>query len=322
MALRPLDGTLLLWEIGKGSPHRESAEVSVWGAGLLQEDVLSLRGPACLLLCRGHLKVLDVSKREEEAVRVFHLLWEGEGPAAHGETLTELRREGEMIYVFCPKNSTGARDLATAVGGKRIKVPLPFKGDDVVVMWGACLIGIPDEVKVLNNVPPLNKISELTRLLHNGVPVPPFSTEKPLEGGWLARVKNHQGGKDLLSGRKVGDFYVKKLPLVKEFRVHVWKGQSIRLGMKVPRREKIHPWIRSYDGGWKLSYGKDAQEGLVKGVREAAKKAVKALGLDFGAVDVGVTEDGTVYVLEVNRRPGLEGNTTKAYALHLKEVAA
>lgn len=255
-----------------------------------------------------------------------------------------------MIYVFCPKNSTGARDLATAVGGKRIKVPLPFKGGDVVVLWGACLIGIPDEVKVLNNLPPISKMKELHTLKEKGVPVPPFSTVKPSEGGWLARVKNHQGGKDLLSGRKVGDFYVKKLPLVKEFRVHVWKGQSIRLGMKVPRREKIHPWIRSYDGGWKLSYGKDAQEGLVKGVREAAKKAVKALGLDFGAVDVGVTgcprtmanytchacgspymdseggpsheKGGEVYVLEVNRRPGLEGNTTKAYALHLKEVAA
>lgn len=230
------------------------------------------------------------------------------------------------LYVYCPVGSTGARDLAAAAGAKRVKKPLPWKKGDTVVMWGACLIGIPDDVETLNNVPLLSKLSELKRFKEKGVSTVEFHVGlPPKEKGWLARVKNHQGGKDLLSGRKVGDFYTKKEDLVEEYRVHVWKGQSIRLGKKVPReglKKEPHPWIRSYDGGWKLSY---AGWQPPSGVRQAAKAAIEALGLDFGAVDVGVTGEGKVVVLEVNRRPGLEGNTTKIYAAHLtgkKEVAA
>lgn len=227
------------------------------------------------------------------------------------------------LYVYCPVGSTGARDLAKASGARRVKSlsSTRLKKGDLIVFWGAALAGDFDQIQTLNNVPGISKLLELKKLEKAGVRVPEFSLTP--KDGFLARVRNHQGGKDLLSGRQTGDFYVRRLSLEREFRVHVFQGQSIRLGMKVPRvGVKQHPWIRSYDGGWKLSYGQDAQQGVVSGVRSAAKAAVHALGLDFGAVDVGVSKEGKVYVLEVNRRPGLEGKTIEVYAACLKSIAA
>lgn len=70
-------------------------------------------------------------------------------------------------------------------------------------------------------------------------------------------------------------------------------------------------WIRSWDSGWRMVW----QEGAVKQRhRDIAHQAVSALGLDFGAVDIGELADGTLLVLEVNRAPGIEGSTLEAYA--------
>lgn len=84
-----------------------------------------------------------------------------------------------------------------------------------------------------------------------------------------------------------------------EYRVHIFKGQSIRIS------EKLFA-----DGG----YTTIKPTGRVYHVRKAAKKAVEALGLDFGAVDVLALEDGTPFVLEVNAAPGLGGTMPKVWA--------
>lgn len=150
-------------------------------------------------------------------------------------------------------------------------------------------------------------------------PLPP-----PVE--WLARSRNHVGGSDLLSTRLiVPDYWVKREEIAREFRVHSFLGRSIRAGMKtvrdglVPSQPGIavvsngyaHPWIRSYDAGWRVSYDGDS---VRQRHRDAAHAAVAALGLDFAAVDVAERPDGSVFVLEVNRAPGIEAGTIEAYA--------
>ena len=47
--------------------------------------------------------------------------------------------------------------------------------------------------------------------------------------------------------------------------------------------------------------------------KNAAIKAVEALDLDFGAVDIIETRQGEIFVLEVNTAPGLEGKTVESY---------
>jgi D-alanine-D-alanine ligase-like ATP-grasp enzyme len=49
-------------------------------------------------------------------------------------------------------------------------------------------------------------------------------------------------------------------------------------------------------------------------VLDAAKKALAATGLDFGAVDVIWNQHaGRAFVLEINTAPGLEGTTVEEY---------
>jgi glutathione synthase/RimK-type ligase-like ATP-grasp enzyme len=93
-----------------------------------------------------------------------------------------------------------------------------------------------------------------------------------------------------------------------EYRVHIFKGKSIRISEKE---------FYGRDGNHKL-YTTIKPTGEIKHVRKAAKKAVKALGLDFGAVDV-LEKDGQAYVLEVNAAPSLGGTLPELYAKTFKE---
>ena len=140
---------------------------------------------------------------------------------------------------------------------------------------------------------------------------------------WVGRVNDHIGGTDLLTPPPAPDYFVKKLNIVEEYRIHMFKGKSIRAGVKKLRDgfqipdaqariggQAASPWVRSYDGGWRIVY--DGFESK-KAMRELAAKAVETLWLDFGAVDLGKLADGSYIVLEVNRAPGLEGGTVNAY---------
>lgn len=135
---------------------------------------------------------------------------------------------------------------------------------------------------------------------------------------WVGRLNNHVGGNDLfrwLDAQEQGyginvDYWVKLLDIREEYRVHSFKGASIRAGVKIPRAGATpHGWIRSWDGGWMISY-----QGVRQAVRDIAHAAIAALDLDFGAVDIGKLADNSYMVLEVNRAPGLEGHTIDAYA--------
>lgn len=146
-----------------------------------------------------------------------------------------------------------------------------------------------------------------------GTPIPAAPRQAPVADlGWVGRMNDHTGGTDLLTPSVNPDYWVKKLTFAKEYRIHSFLGKSIRAGQKVPREGFATPssWIRSFDGGWRIKYddfkSKEAQRNL-------AAKAVEALGLQFGAVDIGELADGTLVVLEVNRAPGLEGGTVNAY---------
>lgn len=139
---------------------------------------------------------------------------------------------------------------------------------------------------------------------------------------WLARRNNHVGGRDLLAaaGAFEPQYYSKKEDIVEEYRIHMFRGRSIRAGKKVQRPTRpdghtpSHPWIRSFDAGWIIQY--DGFQST-KEMRKLAASALKALGLDFGAIDMAKTKDGRLIVLEVNRAPGVEGGTVEAYAKHI-----
>lgn len=246
------------------------------------------------------------------------------------------------IYVYCGRKSTGALELVNALGAKRLRKfdGLHFrdktrrhnlKDGDVVICWGESVPEF-DGVRVLNALDaPLNKQNELKRLLEKGVPCVRVSTSQELgpdsldRVGFIKRSNHHIGGNDLLNGIGRADYYVKKENFVKEYRIHSFNGRSIRAGIKVhregftlaaspaawlPNANLVHPWVRSFDGGWRIQYDDFKSTNRQ---RKIAHMAVAALGLTFGAVDVGELGDGTLKVLEVNRAPGIEGGTIASY---------
>lgn len=92
--------------------------------------------------------------------------------------------------------------------------------------------------------------------------------------------------------------YIDKERAPREYRVHIFNGKSIRISEK------------EFTNDGKYTTAKPRHN--VTHIRKAAKQAVAAVGLDFGAVDI-LANDDTCWVLEVNAAPGLGGTMPKLY---------
>jgi hypothetical protein len=152
--------------------------------------------------------------------------------------------------------------------------------------------------------------------------------EKPLANwptlppypGWIPRTNFHRAGRDFVRRNVAPDFWVKPLVLSEEWRVHVFKTKKgnyrvVRCAKKVPL-EGAHPWIRNYDLGWRFSY----EMGCPEEIKTIAREAIKALDLDFGAVDAGMdVNNAFAFVLEVNTCPALEDATLGKYVSNIIE---
>jgi hypothetical protein len=157
-----------------------------------------------------------------------------------------------------------------------------------------------------------------------GVPCVPWTTDKTVAQEWvkkskvLARTACQQAGsgiKVLEPGDEVPDaqLYTKYIPKKQEFRVHVFGGKTILVSEKRKKKGVDSDYvIRSNHKGWVFCY-KDVNE--PDGLRVLGVDAVRALGLDFGAVDIIYNEkQKKLYVLEVNSAPGLCTATLEAYS--------
>jgi glutathione synthase/RimK-type ligase-like ATP-grasp enzyme len=98
-----------------------------------------------------------------------------------------------------------------------------------------------------------------------------------------------------------------------EYRVHVFRGQVIDIQMKRKRNGAVGgTGIRNHANGWVYARAEitPPEELLLSSIN-----AVKLLGLDFGAVDIGHRViDNKFFVFEVNTAPGLEGTTLDKYS--------
>ena len=116
-----------------------------------------------------------------------------------------------------------------------------------------------------------------------------------------------------------GVLWTKYFKRNQEFRIHVWGPDVIDIQLKKKRNgATVDTRIRSYDNGWVF-----CRQGVASPqcVTEAAVAAVRALGLDFGAVDIGYNHHyRRPAVFEVNTAPGIEGTTVEHYANKIKEL--
>ena len=245
------------------------------------------------------------------------------------------------IEIYAPHRWSNVRPLLQALRetwGRDVKLlrnPNVEPEGDGLINWG----GIHSTIANLNSRLPINKHKELSLMKAAGVLVPVFAagiSDIPIReigyevGQMMPRSLHHRAAADLLSHTHTtgAALYVQRVPVEHEFRIHVFRPHpaedrwlSIRAGLKVKVREDAHPWIRTLGQGWNTDYGEACMSILrdYSIVRDAAKAAVKAVGLDFGAVDVGLS-GGYATVFEVNGAPGLaNAATAAAYARHINK---
>ncbi|AXH71994.1 MAG: glutathione synthase/Ribosomal protein S6 modification [Podoviridae sp. ctbj_2] len=242
--------------------------------------------------------------------------------------------------------SESAKALAAALGIKRLKEEASVwkpKAGDVVINWGrsntehaafngrARIINPPEAIAKA-----ANKLKAFKAFKEAGVPTPEWTEDVGEAVHWVregnsmvvARTKlsGHSGeGIVLVNRENIVDLprcqlyteYVKK---VNEFRLHVHKGNVFFIQRKARKKEvpdnEVNWQVRNHANGFIFAnQGVDVPEGH----KEAAVKAVAALGLDFGAVDLIETKKGECFVLEVNTACGMEGTTLDKYVEQFKE---
>lgn len=199
-------------------------------------------------------------------------------------------------------------------------------------MRGVRILNKPQAVKLA-----ANKLITLTELRRAGVAVPDFTTDLYTAQAWLDQGEivferhtltgNSGEGIQIVSQEydpedpdTIRDYlssaplYTKYVPKTTEFRVHVFRGEVIdyieKKKMASDRRpENFNRYISSVTLGWVFARSNIAD---LLPVKAAAIRAVSALGLDFGAVDIAYA-NGLPFVLEVNTAPGLQGTTLVKY---------
>ena len=157
--------------------------------------------------------------------------------------------------------------------------------------------------------------------------VPPFTVSKAEAQQWLTNGKRvfartilngHSGagivnvkGKDGILPE--APLYVEYVQKNAEFRAHVMKDKVFFIQQKKKRAdaEVTDKFIRSHKNGYVF-----CQNDIVvpKALEDLAIAAVKAVKLDFGAVDIILGKDNQLYVLEVNTAPGLDNSSAEKYA--------
>jgi hypothetical protein len=108
--------------------------------------------------------------------------------------------------------------------------------------------------------------------------------------------------------------YTKYKKKKNEYRVHVFKDEVIDITQKKKKvgAPTLNTKVRNHHNGW-VYCRSDIH--VPNDLSDLALKAVKALGLTHGAVDIIWNEkENKCYVLEVNTAPGLVGTTLIKYA--------
>lgn len=107
----------------------------------------------------------------------------------------------------------------------------------------------------------------------------------------------------------------------REFRIHIMKGKITYVQQKKRRdgyadMPEYSGVVRNYHTGW--IYATQMAQLNDEAKREALK-AIAALGLDYGAVDV-ITRRDEAWVLEVNTAPGMTGTNLTTFAANCLRI--
>ena len=210
-----------------------------------------------------------------------------------------------------------------------------YQGDvsaaEAVVSWGVPVSG--DRPTLNGNAARLNKLEQLVKLQEAGVRVPRFylgdiNPLNVIKFPLLARRLNHVDGTDIMPvlqaeempwRRTAGaDFFTEYVPRAEEIRVFVYRRQHLATYRKVLHDASLYREIGcTHRNGFEFEY----QDAEIEEATVLAARAVQALELDFGAVDILKGTDGNWYVLEVNTAPGVGTRNSVAARKLARKIA-
>lgn len=134
---------------------------------------------------------------------------------------------------------------------------------------------------------------------------PIFKTSYHSRGRGMILLENMADALNILSD----GYFEERQVSNREFRAHIIDGKCVYVDEKRPRERGVKTVIKNMANGYKFRRPlKEYHEDVIL----ESIKAVEALGLDFGAADIGVNENG-VWVYEVNSAPSLRTKTRKIY---------
>lgn len=148
----------------------------------------------------------------------------------------------------------------------------------------------------------------------------------------LARSSKHSKGRDVilvnsraewnaLTGDRYRHYTVPVFKKDREYRAHVLHGEVIKLQRKIPEDPAELVWSNDHARFSRVRLTNPSYAGIL----DVAVRAVEALGLDMGAVDIGTQgwDQGRgpreVIVFEVNTAPALNEETAERYAEKVRE---
>lgn len=235
-----------------------------------------------------------------------------------------------MIYLYpYRQGSRSANRIARELGGRCLRLEgssYDFNPKDTIINWGNSKCPYPG---VLNTPAALafaaNKRQAFKIFREKGVQCPNFATTREAvswdQSPTVVRHKltGHSGeGIEIVEAGDplpLAPLYVQYMKKKDEFRVHIVGEEIIAVQRKALRSDygREPNWkVRNHSNGFVFVRGGfDVPEQVL----EQARKAIKALALDFGGVDViWNASSQQAFVLEVNTAPGLEGQTVLDYA--------
>lgn len=247
-----------------------------------------------------------------------------------------------MRFIVYPykMSSAGSKFLAKSLDCLRVRPDGNYKpkSGDIIINWGnshapnwgnAAVIQ-SGKAKVLNNWTKIrissNKLLSLQKLKEAGVPIPEFTTNKEVAEKWsndghvvmCRKLLNGHSGAGIVVAHKKADLvdaplYTKYVKRKAEFRIVIFNGKVIDVCQKRQKTDfegEVNTFVRCNHNGYVYAY----QDITVpKVVTEAALKAMEALTLDFGSVDVAFNEKANkAFVFECNSSAGFSSEKSPA----------
>jgi len=180
---------------------------------------------------------------------------------------------------------------------------VPEEGARILIRWGNT-VGEDKGRLVLNNKDALKRATNIKRALAfwqiNGVRCPKaFYTKKPLKKMAIP-VK--------------GGYLVTAVSFVRRYTVYIFDLQILSIIRRMGKQVAEIPFQNPFSPAYGPEMALPTQHKEWEKVCTMATRAIYAIGLHFGAVDIGVDKSGRAYALQIDPAPGLTGFVARTMA--------